>query len=363
MALENTHTTLHTHNAKMEERPQRRFRVCLVGRGRMGRYRAEVIAGHPLLSLAAVVDPFDATATAPTLAQTSGHFDCVWISAPTSEHARLIMQAAALRPKPPRVVFCEKPIAETAAGVAACYAACDAAGVQLLCGWMRRFDTGYAALAARLAERAEVLGDPLARAHLVSHDWPPVTSRRFLASLGSIFEDLMCHDFNVAAHFTRDAPPLWVEATATSTAADGVHDEATCTVQFPPLLDEDGGEGPRFSISARRVSVSGTYENTAEVITRAGYHMATGQNLRARSFFERHDKNYRAEVDFVARSLAGDPADHPNTRRACLLTAMLIELAQRSAALGGVRLYCSSNNAITTLLHSPTTTKLLWPKL
>lgn len=349
--------------------PTTRFRVCLVGCGRMGQYRASLIAAHPALVLAATVDP-DAT-LAPSLAHAprvphygsvldalvhGGAYDCVWVAAPTRHHADVVL-AAAQSAHPPRVVFCEKPIAGAVLSVAHCYHVCRRRGVALLCGWMRRLDAGYAAL-ARAAAAHRAAGAALVRAELLSADWPPVP-RRFLRSLGSIFEDLMCHDFNAAEYLMRDALPLWLAAEAHSSGGDDLPDTATCTVYFGDPQDDKKSQedeskdnngngkddsstrGTTFHITAARTSESGTYENSAVLVWSDGTSAACGRDLRTHSFFERHDRSYRAEVALVADVLAGTrtPADSPCTPASCLLTAALVELAEESARRGGQRLY------------------------
>ena len=214
----------------------------------MGQYRAALLCAHPALVLAATVDP-DITA-APCAGRVphygsvldalvrGGPYDCVWVAAPTRHHAAVVL-AAAPAARPPRVVFCEKPIAGAVLPVAHCYHVCRQRGVALLCGWMRRLDAGYAQL-ARAAAAHRAAGAALVRATLVSADWPPVP-RRVLRALGSIFEDLMCHDFNAAAFLMHDALPRWLAAEAHSSGRDDVPDTATCTIFFAPD-DGDGGD-------------------------------------------------------------------------------------------------------------------------
>lgn len=337
-------------------------RVCLVGYGRMGEYRAQLLLAHPRLLLAAVVDPTAAPdggvlgAGVPHFGSVlealvkGGPYDCLWVASPTRHHADVIL-AAAQYSRPPRVIFCEKPIAGAVLSVAHCYHVCRRRGVRLVCGWMRRLDAGYALLARQVAER-RAAGVELACAELVSDDWPAV-ERRFLRSLGSIFEDLMCHDFNAAEYFMADALPLWLEAEAHSSCNDDLPDCASCTVFFdrPPTgahrkhnassSSAAAGGGTVFKMTASRVSRSGTYENSVALRWEDGTTAECGTDLRTHSFFERHDRSYRAEVDLVADVLAGtrSASDSTSTPLSCLLTAALVELAEESARLGGKRLY------------------------
>lgn len=304
----------------------------------MGKYRERVINEHPSLRVVCTVDPNVPGATYKTyedaITGRTEAFDCVWISASSHLHPEIIVAVAQTAPRP-RVVFCEKPIASSALSVARCYQACAANNVVLVCGWMRRFDPGYAALARSLHAHLQAHPtDSVSEAWLHSFDWPPV-ERKFLASLGSIFEDLMCHDFNVAAMLTDNAIPAAVEARAYSSVGDALMDVAECTLCY--------AGGVTFHLEARRISPSELYENTAVVVTKDGARFEAGKGVVARSFFERHDRNYRAEVDFVARSLANAAAGkpllvHPSPPEACAITSTLISLAEKSAADGGKRL-------------------------
>ena len=305
----------------------------------MGKYREQVINEHPSLEVTCTVDPNAAGATYKTyedaLSSHSGGFDCVWVSASSHLHPEIIVSVAQHVPRP-KIIFCEKPIASTALSVARCYQACAAHGVALVCGWMRRFDPGYASLFSSLrAHLRAAPSDGIAEARLNSFAWPPV-ERKFLASLGSIFEDLMCHDFNIAAMLTDNEIPDSIEARAYSSLGDSLMDVAQCTLRYRT--------GAVFHLEARRISPSEVYENTALVVTKAGRRFEAGHGIVARSFFERHDKNYRAEVDFVARSLetadsAGRPLlKHPSPPEACAITSTLISLAEKSAADGGKRI-------------------------
>lgn len=340
-----------------------KHKVCLVGRGRMGKYREQVINEHPSLRIVCTVDPNAQGATFKTYEDAiSGRkepFDCVWISASSHLHPEIIVSVAQIAPRP-KIIFCEKPIASTALSVARCYQACAANGVALVCGWMRRFDPGYAALSAALQDHLRANpGDAIAAAQLNSFDWPPV-ERKFLASLGSIFEDLMCHDFNIAAMLTNNEIPASIEARAYSSLGDSLMDVAQCTLSYRT--------GAVFRLEARRISPSEVYENTALVTTKAGKQFEAGHGIMARSFFERHDKNYRAEVDFVAMSLeaaaAGRPLlTHPSPPEACAITSTLISLAEKSAADGGKKIFVNRPElAYFCGLVAPTVPKLS-PKL
>lgn len=316
-----------------------KHKVCLVGRGRMGKYREQVINEHPNLQVVCTVDPNASGATYKTyeeaISSRKEPFDCVWISASSHLHPEIIVSVAQIPPRP-KIIFCEKPIASTALSVARCYQACATNGVVLVCGWMRRFDPGYAQLFVSLQRHLKSNpSDTIAEVRLNSFDWPPV-ERKFLASLGSIFEDLMCHDFNIAAMLTENEIPTSIDARAYSSLGDSLMDVAQCTLNYK--------SGSVFHLEARRISPSEIYENTALVKTKSGKEFSAGYGIVAKSFFERHDKNYRAEVDFVAKSLvahsAGKPLlTHPSPPEACAITSTLISLAEKSAADGGKKIF------------------------
>eukprot|EP01105_Mastigella_eilhardi_P007424 TRINITY_DN18877_c0_g1_i1.p1 TRINITY_DN18877_c0_g1~~TRINITY_DN18877_c0_g1_i1.p1 ORF type:complete len:347 (-),score=96.45 TRINITY_DN18877_c0_g1_i1:148-1146(-) len=309
-------------------------RLCHVGEGRIGKMRLSLFAKQPQhVQCVAMVEPDRGNAlwtaqprpsyaTAPlfeTIAQASAtvRFDAVWISCPTAHHPAAIAEAT----KFTRFIYCEKPIALTAEKVRECYALCKEKGVELLCGWMRRFDRGYAAL------HKQVLDTPItiAAAHLVSKDWPHVP-KDFLKSLGSIFQDLMCHDFNLACLFMGEETPVSVEAHGKDTTGIGIWDEASCILEY---------RGGRYLyLEAARFSDTRKYENYLQVITPTGKVLETGRETDCFTFMERYEAAFSAEVPYFASLVREERVQRKSTPASCALTALLVDLAGKSATSG-----------------------------
>jgi scyllo-inositol 2-dehydrogenase (NAD+) len=177
------------------------LRVALVGAGRAGFNHAVQLAEHvPAAAVTAVVDAdaeragalaarFGAAAHG-TLADALESCDAVVIATPTFTHRDLAVQAAAAG----KHVFCEKPMALTAAECDAMAAAAERAGVVLQIGFMRRFQPEFAEARRRI--EAGELGDPMVIKSLTRGPglpprwaWDPETSNGMLAEVNS-------HDFD-----------------------------------------------------------------------------------------------------------------------------------------------------------------------
>lgn len=81
--------------------------------------------------------------------------DAVWICSPSQYHAEQIKAAAANG----KHVFCEKPIATDLPETVEAINACNAAGVKLMIGLQRRFDSNFKRVKSSI-EKSEV-GTPI----------------------------------------------------------------------------------------------------------------------------------------------------------------------------------------------------------
>lgn len=149
--------------------------LAVIGYGWWGRHVTRRLAGHAHLRVVCVAEP-DATlhgeivatgaVPVPDLdsALARGDVAAVVLTTPHMFHEDQVCQVAAAG----RHVFCEKPLAMTAAGAARSVAAARAAGVVLGIGHERRFEPGMARLRSMVA--AGVLGVPLHAEAAFSHD-------------------------------------------------------------------------------------------------------------------------------------------------------------------------------------------------
>jgi myo-inositol 2-dehydrogenase / D-chiro-inositol 1-dehydrogenase len=178
---------------------EERFRLGLIGAGRMGRTHLRAIAPSHLVAVTAVVEPVETAREAAaghgrrTFATVeemvdAGGIDGVLIAAPSDLHAQIVERVAAAR----LPILCEKPCGLTPADVARAARAAEAHDVPLQVAYWRRFVPGLQKLQRRIASRE--LGD----VHFVAcSQWdgaPPAAP--FRAHSGGIFIDMGVHEFD-----------------------------------------------------------------------------------------------------------------------------------------------------------------------
>lgn len=117
----------------------------------------------PQFAIAACVDPHGANreafarewsvqrqaSTIEELGASAGEFDIISICSPTSLHAAHLAQALALRP---RLIFCEKPVADKLADAERLVHACASDGIPLAVNYTRRWAPDLIALADEVRE-------------------------------------------------------------------------------------------------------------------------------------------------------------------------------------------------------------------
>ena len=186
-----------------------RLAVGLLGAGRLGRVYARDLASRiPETKLVAVADPAGTLAreiasefdvpkhgTDPLALVDDPSVDAVVVVSPTSTHCELVVAAAA-RKKP---TFCEKPPALGLDEAAAMKAAIARSGVFFQMGFMRRFDTGYAA--AKKQIEAGHIGTPLVFKATSRDPFRPSLEYANPKSSGGMLIDMGIHDFDLARWF------------------------------------------------------------------------------------------------------------------------------------------------------------------
>lgn len=181
------------------------MRIGLAGVGRIGSMHADVLAANADVSELVLYDV--ATERAAELARTLGAtavedlgsflgagLDGLVIATATGSHAELIARAVD-RGMP---VFCEKPVALDLERTREVLTLVETSAAPVQVGFHRRFDPGYLAAKAALAEGE--LGE-LRRVHLVSAD-PAPPDAAFIRTSGGIFRDLLIHDFDILRFVT-----------------------------------------------------------------------------------------------------------------------------------------------------------------
>ena len=183
------------------------LRIGVIGAGRIGAFHVRTLL--ELSGIASVtVCEADAAQAARLAAELgvaiaatpealiAGAVDAVVIATPTPAHAPMIRLAA----EAGLPAFCEKPVALDLTAMDALVEDVERAGTLVQIGFQRRFDAGY--LAARAAIADGTLGRLLI-ARLATHD-PAPPAEAYIAGSGGIFRDLHIHDFDVLRFVTGE---------------------------------------------------------------------------------------------------------------------------------------------------------------
>jgi len=189
-----------------------RLNVGVIGVGRLGKVYVRDLAGRiPETRVVAVADPATALAkqvaaefdvpksyTDPLALIDDPAVDAIVIVTPTHTHRELVI-AAVDRRKP---TFCEKPPALSLQEIAEMKRAIDTSGLFFQMGFMRRFDTGYAA--AKKQIEAGRIGQPLVFKATSRDPFRPSLEYANPSSSGGMLIDMGIHDFDLARWFMGD---------------------------------------------------------------------------------------------------------------------------------------------------------------
>lgn len=181
-----------------------KFTVAVIGAGRMGAIHIANIMDHmPNVTISGVYD------TDPHIAEKEiirkyglscygsdtgiwqdATIDAILICSPTTTHLEYIQKGA----RAGKHIFCEKPIGEDIKEIEDTLEIVNSAGVTLMIGFNRRFDTNFQR-AARALREGEI-GSP----HIVkitSRD-PHPPAKEFIETSGGLFFDMSIHDWDMA---------------------------------------------------------------------------------------------------------------------------------------------------------------------
>src|SRR3954466_5217474 len=198
------------------------MRIGLIGLGRIGAFHAETLSMLPSVTSLVVTDAVPAAARAVSerlhveVADSpdkllAASVDSVVIAAATDAHPELLIAAAdAGLP-----VFCEKPVARTMSEGVAVARRVAATGVPVQIGSPRRFDAGFT------AARAAVANGDLGWLHTVRSTTldPAPPPPAYIAVSGGIFRDCSVHDFD-AIRWVSGREVVEVYATGSNRGAD-----------------------------------------------------------------------------------------------------------------------------------------------
>jgi myo-inositol 2-dehydrogenase/D-chiro-inositol 1-dehydrogenase len=185
-----------------------RFRIAVIGAGRIGKIHAENIATRiPGAELAGVADVNLAAAQQLAahlrVAQSTADYRillrdasvaAIAICSATDTHAQIIEEAAGQG----KHIFCEKPIDLDFARVQRAIAAVEKAGVKFQVGFNRRFDPSFAKVKEMVA--AGKIGTPHIL-RITSRD-PAPPPLAYVKVSGGIFLDMTIHDFDMTRFLT-----------------------------------------------------------------------------------------------------------------------------------------------------------------
>jgi len=218
------------------------MRIGLIGLGRIGALHASTLAALPTVEALVVADlaPGRAEDVAATLGAEAADsadavlrsgVDGVVIAAATDAHPALL--AAAVDAGLP--VFCEKPVAASAAEAAdiARQVANSPAPIQI--GYPRRFDAGF--VAARQALRSGELGWVHTIRSTTLDPAPP--PRAYAAVSGGIFRDCAVHDFD-AVRWVTGREVVEVYATGSNGGEDWIRELGDVDTAATILTLDDG---------------------------------------------------------------------------------------------------------------------------
>ena len=267
----------------------------------------DIVRAHPEIRLYKSIDDLDIPV------------DGIWISTPTKFHVEAIIAAS----NKTKHIYCEKPIASTPDQVNLAYTTCAAKGVSLHCGWMRRRDPGYQAIKQYLDKNSATI----VRGEFHSFDWP-IVPPEFLKTLGSIFTDLMCHDFNLTQYYMNNKLPKYITAHGVD-GGIGIWDSAVAELEY--------ANGSKLVLTATR-NGNGVYDNSLTVLTSDSKILDCGREEKdlTQTFMARHDDNFRSELPYFANIIKNNLGS--GDKISCINTAVLITAATRSANLGGKRI-------------------------
>ncbi len=218
------------------------MRLGLIGLGRIGAFHAETLTGLPVVDSLVVTDAVPAVTRqvadrvgaqavdSPDALLAAG-VDGVVIAAATDAHSALIL--AAVDAGLP--VFCEKPVAGSAAEAVQVLHHVADTGVEVHIGYPRRFDAGFA------AARATVLSGELGWLHTVRSTTldPAPPPPAYVAVSGGIFRDCAVHDYD-AIRWVTGREVVEVYATGSNRGDDYFTDAGDVDTAATVLtLDDD----------------------------------------------------------------------------------------------------------------------------
>jgi myo-inositol 2-dehydrogenase/D-chiro-inositol 1-dehydrogenase len=228
-----------------------KFRLGLVGAGRMGRTHLRALAGSERVEVAAVAEPSAANRALLSLPArrlhpdvdallAAGGLDGVLIAAPSPLHVGVVERIAAAG----LPILCEKPCGVSAAEARQAAALAEQAGVRLQVAYWRRFVPELRRLKERIA--AGELGALYFVACFQWDETPPAAT--FRAASGGPFIDMGVHEFDQLRWLTGQEPGNFRVARSKTTFDANVPEDPDAV---QALCDLSGGASGLVSLGRR----------------------------------------------------------------------------------------------------------------
>ena len=318
-------------------------RIGVIGLGRIGAFHVDtlstldgvdglVVTDERQEVTASVAHRVGATAASSAAEMIASGVDGIVVAAATAAHAELVL--ACVDAGIP--VFCEKPIAFTAAESLAVVQRISGGSVPVQIGYNRRFDPAFVAV------KAAVVSGELGRLHTVRSTTldpaPPPMS--YIATSGGIFRDCSVHDFDivrwVVGHEVVEVHAAGSNQGDPEFSAVGDVDTATTTMTFENgtlgVVSNTRYNGRGYDC---RLEVHGSDDTVVagwdqQVPVRNLEPSATFPGSTPHSFFmDRFESAYRAELSAFLSVVTGD-IPSPCTAHDALEVAWIAEAATLS---------------------------------
>ncbi len=298
----------------------RKIKLGVIGAGRIGKVHvATLVLGVPEAEVVVITDTDMSRAT--SLADTYGiqavandydevvknpEVEAVVICSPTDTHADYIIKAA----QAGKHIFCEKPVDLSLDVIQKALDAVEKAGVELMVGFNRRFDTNFMKM-KQMVDEGKV-GEP----HILkitSRD-PAPPPAEYSAVSGGMFLDMTIHDFDMARYIVdSEVTEVFTKATVLvdpEIGKAGDVDTAIITLTFENgaigVIDNSRkavyGYDQRLEIfgSKGMVNVDNNYPENHRYYSADGVHKSLPLNF----FMDRYTEAYANEMKAFCEALS-----------------------------------------------------------
>jgi myo-inositol 2-dehydrogenase / D-chiro-inositol 1-dehydrogenase len=231
------------------------LKVGLVGTGRIGRIHAETLSQNAAARLVALTDVHLESARECAarfrVPEVANDFDdllrneeiqAVAICSSTETHSEFIRRCA----EAGKHIFCEKPIDSDLSRIDAVLGAVEAAGVKLMVGFNRRFDSNH--LRIKEALEGGEIGEPHLL-HIISRD-PAPPPLEYVRVSGGLFFDMTIHDFDMARFLLGEVEEVY----------------ACAGVRVDPRIGEAGDVDTALITLKFRSGALGTIDNSRQAV-------------------------------------------------------------------------------------------------